>query len=298
MVALLLRRVLFSALVVLVASVIVFALVDGLGASESGGSPQARYAGWMGGLLRGNLGESSVQHASTASIIASRAWPTVLLMGSSLALTMMVAIPFGAYLATRRHSALDGAGRILFYAGYSLPGFWLGAILQLALGVYVASWVGANIFYTFGMHGSEGGVLDLLRHLALPLMTLSAAAMAQFARFQRGAMLETLSADYVRTARAKGLSRRMVHFKHALRNALLPTLTLFALSLGAISGGALVVEVVFAWPGLGLLLIDSLAKGDYEVVRALLMINVAFVVFFNLVADLAYAILDPRLTYD
>ena len=219
-------------------------------------------------------------------------------MGSSLALTVLLAVPFGAYSATRNRSALDRVGRAFFFVGYSLPGFWLGAILQLILGVYLAGWAGVRIFPISGIHNlGDGSSIDLIQHLILPVLTLSLASIAQFARFQRGTMMDALSADYVRTARAKGLRGRAVNYKHALRNALLPTVTLLALSMGAFSGGAVVIETVFSWPGLGFLLVDSLFKGDYQVLLALLEINMVFIVFFNLVADLTCVLLDPRVSY-
>jgi peptide/nickel transport system permease protein len=142
-----------------------------------------------------------------------------------------------------------------------------------------------------------GGVVDLLQHLALPVITLSVISVAEFSRFQRSAMLDVLASDYLRTARAKGLSQRVVYLKHALRNALLPTVTLVALSIGLIFGGAVITETVFAWPGLGFLLFDSLNKGDFNVARALLLIGAALVVFCNLVADIAYSFVDPRVSY-
>ncbi|WP_273845784.1 ABC transporter permease [Rubrobacter calidifluminis] len=295
MVGYLARRALFGLLTLFFASVIIFFVVGTLGQAvvTPGG-----YAAWAAGLLRGDLGTSLWQHASVDSVIALHVWPTVLLMGSSLALTVIVAIPFGTCAAIKRGGLLDNAGRAFFFVGYSLPGFWLGAILQLVLGIYLADWAGTRVFYVSGISTpGNGGVVDLLQHLVLPVITLSAASVAQFVRFQRGAMVDALASDYVRAARAKGLGRRGVYLKHALRNALLPTVTLFALSMGTISGGAIVIEAVFSWPGLGFLFVDSLAKGDYEVIRALAIINAAFVIFFNLLADVAYTLLDPRISY-
>ena len=289
---------------IFLASATIFVLMDALSQARVGWrfdptSLASGYAAWVGDLLHGNLGTSPLEHASVASIIARHVWPTVLLMGSSLALTAVLAVPFGAYSATRRNGLLDIAGRAFFFLGYGLPGFWLGVILQLVLGVYLVNWAGLHVFAISGMHDpGNSSLLDLLRHLTLPVVVLSLASLAQFARFQRGAMLEALSADYVNTARAKGLRERAVNYKHALRNALIPTATLFALSMGAISGGAVVIETVFSWPGLGFLLVNSLFTGNFEVLRALLLINVGFVIFFNLVADLAYAFLDPRVGYE
>jgi peptide/nickel transport system permease protein len=142
-----------------------------------------------------------------------------------------------------------------------------------------------------------GGVTDLLQHLILPVATLATISVATYSRFQRNSMLDVLTSDYLRTARAKGLSQRMIYFKHALRNALIPVVTLLALDIAAIFGGAVVTETVFAWPGLGFLLYDSIDKGDYNVARALLMISAALVILFNLVADLIYALVDPRVSY-
>lgn len=319
MFAYIVRKTLFSVLVLFLASIVFFVLVSLSGdpllnlkqnpriqqsdikrlTAEYGLDQPlpVQYGIWMGDMLQGNLGTSFEQSTSVNSIIARRIWPTVLLMGSSLIFTVVIAIPFGIYSAIRKYSALDNAGTFFSFVGYSMPTFWLGLILQLVLGVYLTSWAGVRIFYISGMTGT-GGLVDLLQHLTLPLLTLSVISVAEFSRFQRSAMLDVLSSDYLRTARAKGLSRRVVYLKHALRNALLPTVTVVALSMGAIFGGAVLTETVFAWPGLGFLLADSLFKGDYNVARALLMISAALIVFFNLVADIAYSLVDPRVSYD
>lgn len=303
MVAYLIRRTLVALLIVVLASVVIFLLMDGLTRSYGGimrgemafGPAHERYAAWIGELARGELGVSAFGERSVNEIVGEKLWPTVLLMGASLTVTVAFAIPFGIYSAIRRHGPLDNAGRTFFFVGYSMPGFWLGAMLQLVLGVYLTLWSGTRIFYVAGMTQPDGGgLLDLLRHLTLPVIALSLAGIAQFVRFQRGAMLEALASDYVKTARAKGLPARAVHLKHAFRNALIPTVTLLALSVGAVAGGAVVIEAIFGWPGLGFLLINSLISGDYEIVRALLMINALLIILCNLIADLSYAFLDPR----
>ena len=219
--------------------------------------------------------------------------------GGVATVTVVIAIPFGIYSAIKKYSALDNAGTFLSFVGYSMPSFWMGLILQLVLGIYLTSWAGVRVFYVSGMTSTTGsGIVDLLQHLTLPVLTLSAISIAEFSRFQRGAMLEVLTSDYLRTARAKGLSRRVVYLKHGLRNALLPTVTLVALSMGTAFGGAVIAETIFAWPGLGFLLSDAIFKGDYNVVRALLMIGAALIIFFNLLADIAYSLVDPRVSYD
>ena len=259
-----------------------------------------QYGIWMRDiLLHGDFGTSFKQNASVNSIMVVRIWPTVLLMGSSLIVTVLIAIPFGIYSAIKKYIALDNAGTFLSFVGYSMPTFWLGLILQLVLGVYLTTLAGQEIFYISGMTSPQGGgIVDLLQHLALPVITLSVISVAEFSRFQRSAMLDVLASDYLRTARAKGLSQRVVYLKHALRNALLPTVTLVALSIGLIFGGAVVTETVFAWPGLGFLLFDSLNKGDFNVARALLLIGAALVIICNLLADIAYSLVDPRVRFD
>jgi peptide/nickel transport system permease protein len=318
LIAYIVRKLIFSIGVFFLASIVIFGLValgpDPL--AELRQSPSIRaedleriaeryglndplyvqYGIWMGNMLQGDFGESFKQNAPVTEIIAPRVWPTVLLMGASLIFTVIIAIPLGIYSAIKKYSALDNAGTFLSFLGYSMPSFWLGLILQLVLGIYLADLAGRRIFYVSGM-STTGGFVDLLQHLTLPVITLSVISIAEFSRFQRGAMLEVLTADYLRTARAKGLSQRTVYLKHALRNALVPTVTLVALSMGTAFGGAVITETVFAWPGLGFLLADAIFKGDYNVVRALLMISAALIIFFNLVADIAYSLVDPRVSY-
>lgn len=319
MIAYIVRKVVFSLAVLFLASIVIFGLValgpDPL--AELRQNPSIRgedleriadryglndplyvqYGIWMGDMLQGDLGQSFKQQAPVTSIIAPRIWPTILLMGASLIFTVIIALPFGIYSAIKKYSALDNAGTFLSFMGYSMPSFWLGLILQLVLGIYLADWAGRRIFYVSGM-STDGGFVDLLQHLTLPVLTLSAISIAEFSRFQRGAMLEVLTSDYLRTARAKGLSQWTVYMKHALRNALIPTITLVALSMGTAFGGAVITETVFSWPGLGFLLSDAIFKGDYNIVRALLMISAALIIFFNLVADITYSLIDPRVRYD
>jgi peptide/nickel transport system permease protein len=322
MFAYIVRKTLFSVVVLFFSSIVIFGLValgpdpltelklnprvtqaDIERISDQYGLDQplpVQYGIWIRDIvLHGDFGTSFKQNTSVNSIIALRIWPTVLLMGTSLIVTVLIAIPFGIYSAIKKYSALDNAGTFLSFVGYSMPTFWLGLILQLVLGVYLTSWVGYRVFFISGMTSAEGGgIVDLLKHLALPVITLSVISVAEFSRFQRSAMLDVLASDYLRTARAKGLSQRVVYLKHALRNALLPTVTLVALSIGLIFGGAVVTETVFAWPGLGFLLFDSLNKGDFNVARALLLIGAALVVFCNLIADIAYSFVDPQVRYD
>ncbi len=322
MFAYIVRRALFSVVILFFASIAIFLLVSLSGdpLTDLRQNPRIRgedlqrlsaqygldqplyrqYLIWMGDLLRGDMGISFKQQAPVNEIIGRRVVPTLLLSGTSLLITLVIAIPLGIYQAISKYSRTDNIATILAFLGFSTPVFLLGLLLQLVFGIYVAEWTGQRIFYISGISDpySGGGFLDLVRHLVLPATTLAVISIAIFSRFQRSAMLDVLSSDYLRTARAKGLSRKSVYLKHALRNALIPTVTLLALSLGTLIAGSVITETVFAWPGLGFLFYDTLQKGDYNVARGILMILAVLIVFFNLVADLAYAVVDPRITYD
>ena len=254
-----------------------------------------QYLIWITDFLQGDMGRSYSQNTSVNSIVAPRIWPTVLLMGSSLLITVLIAVPFGVYSAIKKYSAADNVGTFLSFVGFSMPTFWLGLILQLVLGVYLTSWAGVRLFYTSGMRSGVGGFVDLLQHLALPAIALSVISVAQFSRFQRAAMLDVLSSDYLRTARAKGLSQRVVYLKHALRNALMPTVTLLALEMGLIFGGAVITETVFAWPGMGTWLVGAIRARDYPILQGgILFVSIVFVLV-NLVVDVLYAVINPRI---
>ncbi len=321
MITYVIRKVIFSVVVLFFASAVIFTLVSLSGdpLAELRNNPNiqqedlerlttqygldkplpVQYIIWLEDLLHGDLGVSFKQYTSVNEILGNRIFPTFLLMGSALIVTTIVAIPFGVYSAIKKYSPLDNAGTFFSFLGFSMPVFWLGLILQLVLGIYLASWAGVRIFYVSGMTSVDGGgLIDLLQHITLPVITLAIIEIATLSRFQRSAMLDVLSADYLRTARAKGLSQKAVYLKHALRNAMIPSITLLALKVGLIFNGAVITETIFAWPGLGFLLVDSLSKGDYNVARGILIISAALIVFFNLVADLAYSLVDPRVSYD
>jgi peptide/nickel transport system permease protein len=315
------RKALFSIVVLFVASAVIFVLVslsgDPLAELRTNPNVQqedierltaqygldqplpVQYLIWLGDVLHGDLGTSFKQYASVNSIIAPRIIPTFLLVGSALVVTAVLAIPFGVYSAIRKYTLADNAGTFLSFLGFSMPIFWLGLILQLVFGIYLTAWAGTRIFFVSGMTSvGDTGPIDLLQHLALPVTALAVIEVATLSRFQRSTMLDVISSDYLRTARAKGLSQRTVYLKHALRNAMIPSITLLALKVGLIFNGAVITESVFAWPGLGFLLVDSLNKGDYNVARGILIISAALIVVFNLVADLAYSLVDPRVSYD
>jgi peptide/nickel transport system permease protein len=223
--------------------------------------------------------------------IADRLPATLLLGASALALTVVVAIPLGILAAVRQYSVADRLISSLATIGYAIPSFLLGLYL-LFFGGVVLGW-----FPLFGMEsfGREGDPLDMGWHLILPVTSLAVQQIAGWSRYVRAAMLEVLHQDFVRTARAKGLPGRRVTFKHALRNALIPVITLIGLTIPSLLAGAAITEAIFTWPGVGLMGVDAVAQRDYPVVLAFVMIGGIGVVLGNLLADVAYAVADPRI---
>ena len=214
-------------------------------------------------------------------------------MGSSLFLTVVIAIPIGILGAVKQYSIADKVIAIIATIGYALPTFWLGIILRQVFAQQL------DLFPLFGKYsfGKDGDVLDLLWHLFLPVMTLTIVGVAGWSRYMRASMLEVLRADYIRTAKAKGLASSRVIFKHALRNALIPIVTLLGLTIPALLTGAAITEAVFTWPGLGGLGVSAVVERDYPVVLAFVMIGGAMVIVGNLLADVLYAVVDPRIKY-
>ena len=218
---------------------------------------------------------------------------TLQLMGVSLLLTIVISIPLGILGAVKQYSLADKATTIVATIGYALPTFWLGIILRQIFAQQL------DLFPLFGKNsfGKEGDILDLLWHLFLPVLTLTIVGVAGWSRYMRASMLEVLRADYIRTAKAKGLASSRVIFKHAIRNALIPIVTLLGLTIPALLAGAAITETVFTWPGLGNLGVSAVQERDYPVVLAFTMIGGAMVILGNLLADVLYAVVDPRIKY-
>ena len=218
---------------------------------------------------------------------------TLLLMGTGLLATITIAIPVGILGAVKQYSVADKAIAIFATIGYALPTFWLGIILRQVLAQQF------DLFPIFGMQsfGREGDVLDLLWHLFLPALTLTIVGVAGWSRYMRASMLEVLRADYIRTAKAKGLASSRVIFKHALRNALIPIVTLLGLTIPGLVAGAAITETVFSWPGLGFLGVAAVTERDYPVVLAFTMMGGTMVIIGNLLADVLYSAVDPRIKY-
>jgi peptide/nickel transport system permease protein len=268
-----------------------------------------QYFSQMGVYLHGDLGQS-VSGDSVSSVIAQKLPATLLLMGSSYLVQQMIALPLGVFAALRQYTFFDQLFTFVSYVGLSMPTFWLGLILifvfAVQLNVLPAGRVEDVTIPIFWSHSwfvalqqNSGLILgDLLRHLLLPATVLMVTGVAGDSRFMRGSMLEVIRQDYIRTARAKGLSPRVVIFKHAFRNALLPIITNIGLYLPALLGGAIITETIFSWGGLGYYYITAITSSDYPVIQALSMIGALAVLLANLLTDLAYAWVDPRIRYD
>jgi peptide/nickel transport system permease protein len=263
-----------------------------------------RYAAWLWSFVRGDWGISLTQQRPVMRVIADALPHTLLLSITSLLVTYLAGVALGAFQAMRRRSALDTGLTVGSLVVYGMPAYWLAIMLVLVFSYGAARWgwpawlrlpaMGVTAldaeFLTPGQR-----VVDRLRHLALPLATLGAIGAAGTARFVRGAVLDVRSLDFVRSARARGLSPRRVETRHVLRNALLPIITLLGLSLPALVSGTVFVEVIFAWPGMGRVMVSAVAARDYPVVTATTAIFALLVVAGNLLADLLYAAADPRL---
>jgi peptide/nickel transport system permease protein len=257
-----------------------------------------QYTRWARNFVRGDMGESFVTSRAVSTEIRSHLWNTIQLIIWGVVISAIVAVAIGVFSAVRQYSALDYAFTGLSFVGLSMPPFWFGliAIQFLSFELKEALGLKTPIFFSIGLHSAAGaGFGDYLRHLALPVLTLTIQIIAEWSRYQRASMLDVMSADYIRTARAKGLSEAKVIGKHALRNALIPLVTVMAVDIGALFGGLLVTEQIFSWPGMGKLFIDSLLNGDTNVLLPWLMVVAIFIIAFNLLADVLYSALDPRI---
>lgn len=250
-----------------------------------------RYLAWLGNLLSGDFGYSRLYNQPTMDILLPRLGNTVILMGLSFILALAIALPAGIYAATRPQSPVDHAINLIAFAGISVPPFWL-AILLIILFAVTLGWLPAG-----GM-GDGRDFWGDLRYLVLPVIALTIATVGGVIRFMRAAALEALRQDYVRTAQAKGLSGRQVVLGHVLRNAMIPVVTILALQMGNLFSGALITEQVFAYLGMGKTIYDAVTGNDYNVALAGLLLATLTTLLANLLADLAYGWLDPRIRFD
>ncbi|MTI95140.1 MAG: ABC transporter permease [Firmicutes bacterium] len=258
-----------------------------------------RYATWITEAVQGNLGYSTRYSRPVTQLISTRIVPTFLLTFSSMFISVLIAVPIGVFSSTRQYSKMDYFLTVLAMAGISIPVFFL-AILGLRLFAFDLGWVPLGGMVTAGrVHtGFFDYALDVLHHLIMPLAVLSAANIATYMRYTRSSMLEVVRQDYIRTARAKGLSEKVVIYKHALRNALIPVVTVFGLSLPFLFSGAVITETVFTWPGMGILNVEAVGTRDYPLLMGINLFLAILVLLGNLLADIMYAVVDPRIRYN
>jgi peptide/nickel transport system permease protein len=253
------------------------------------------------GILRGDFGFSFRNREPVLDEISQRLPNTIYLMVVTLFMVALAAIPIGVLSAIKQYSVFDIIATTLSFMGQAIPEFWLGLILILVFYVTLDNPItGESLFPSGGMYtiGAEFSIWDRLHHLILPVLMGMVGWIAWYSRFLRSSMLEVINQDYIRTARAKGQTERKVLYKHALKNALIPLVTMFALDFPYIFAGSLYVELLFSWPGMGRLFYDAATYRDYPILLAILIIGAGIVIISNLLADITYAYLDPRIRYE
>jgi peptide/nickel transport system permease protein len=250
-----------------------------------------QYVIWLGEVGRGNLGYSFFDRRPVGDILKERVWPTVELMGTALMLALVVGVPIGLIAAIRQYSLLDYASAVISLATISTPSFFLGLAA-----IYLFS-LKLNLLPTSGMFtaGAPRSIGDDLHHLLLPAAILGLNLSGPFVRYARSSLLEVIRQDYLTTARAKGLPARLVVLRHAFPNALIPLITVVGIQVPALFAGAVVIEQIFSWPGMGQLALASITQRDYPVLTGFILIVAVLVLVSNLLADLAYAVVDPRI---
>jgi peptide/nickel transport system permease protein len=251
-----------------------------------------RYWNWLTAAVGGDFGYSRLFSRPVLDVLPAYLGRTAILMGTSFVLSVAIAIPTGIWAATRPYSRADYAINLLSFAGISVPPFWLALLLIMLFAVGLG-WLPAGGMQTVGLES----LLDKARHLALPVLALTLLSVAGVTRYVRAEMIGVLRQDYVRTARAKGVPESSVVWRHALRNALIPVVTVLALDFGALFSGALITETVFAYPGMGKLIYDAILGNDFNLALVGLLFATLLTLLGNLLADLAYAKLDPRISY-
>jgi peptide/nickel transport system permease protein len=309
----LIRRLIFAVVVIVGVATISFALlhlipgspVDAILGTEA--TPESRaaleqqlgldkpvvvqYANWWGQVLRGDMGDSVMVKQPVTSLIRERLPVTIPLALLSMLIALVIAIPAGIISAIRRNTWIDGVVSVIAFAGLSIPGFWLGTLLILGFSV---RW---RIFPPGGYVSITNDPVDGLRHLILPAIALGATFAAVLTRMIRSSMLEVLGADYIRTARAKGQTEQRVLFSHALRNALIPAITIIGVQVGILLSGALIIEQIFSLPGIGRLTVQAVLDRDIPLLQGCMITIALIFVVVNLLTDLLYVYLDPRISY-
>lgn len=252
-----------------------------------------QYLTWLGSFLQGDWGTSYVSRRPVLEMLLERLPATLQLMAAALLLAVVVAVPLGVLAAVRRYTWLDYTLTVTSFVGLSVPVFWLGLMLIVVFTVQLGWLPGGGI----GPPGDDGGLMSRLRYLVLPAVTLAFVSVGFFTRYLRASMVEVLSSDHIRFARARGMASRRLHLRHGLRNASIPFVTVVAIHIPEYLVGAVVVETIFSWPGTGRLFWESAVRFDYPVLMGILVIGSVLVIVSNLLADVAYAVLDPRIRY-
>ena len=253
-----------------------------------------QYFVWLGQLLQGNMGYSIKSAQAVSNMIGSHLGPTLLLMGVSLLVSLIISVPAGIYSAVHQYSKGDYAVVTTSFVSSSIPGFFLSLLL-----VYIFT-IKLGVLPSSGMTtlGTESGFADVASHMVMPVIVLAVSMAGGNIRYIRSAVLEILQQDYLRTARAKGIGRFKVIYKHALRNALIPIVTVIGMQIPTLFGGAIIIEQVFSWPGLGLMTMSAISNRDYPVIMGVCLLSAVVVLVANLVTDILYALVDPTIQLD
>ncbi|MGD9856988.1 MAG: ABC transporter permease [Thermomicrobiales bacterium] len=248
-----------------------------------------QYLNWLGNVLRGDLGRSySFNNAPVLDLVTERMWATIQLQGIALMLALMIAVPVGIISATRQYSRLDNVVTVSSFVGLALPSFWLALLLQI--------WIGVKLGWLPVLSAGQANYdwPERAKYFVLPVAVAALPSIAYFARFMRSAMLEVIGQDYIRVAQAKGLPSRPVLFRHAFRNALIPMVTVIGLQLPQILSGTVIIEQIFAWPGLGDLAFNAITRRDYPVILGVTLVSGFAVMVASVITDFVYVVVDPR----
>ncbi len=312
------RRLLYMIPILLGVSLIMFLMIaampgDAVTAANAGGKMSAeklaqnrallgldkpvieRYFIWLGNAVRGNLGISLTYQVPVTKVIGNFVWNSFLLSVVSFALELLIAIPLGVIAARKQYSTFDNVTSVIAFAGISLPSFFLAMILRYVFSVKLG-WLPLDGMQTVGVEMSTGAhILDVMKHMLLPVLTLTVITAGGTMRYVRTSMLEVLNQDYIRTARAKGLPEKVVIYKHALRNGMIPIVTFIGNAIPGLFAGAIITETIFAWPGIGKVFYESIMMRDYLFMMGFNMFLAILTMLGNLLADILYSVVDPRI---
>lgn len=252
-----------------------------------------QYFKWLGELFQGNMGYSMITYQPVSNLIATHIGPTLLLMGVSLLVGLSIAVPLGVLSAVKQYSISDYTAMTASFLGISVPSFFLSLVLIYVFTVKL-NWLPSSGMVTMG---TNGGILDVIKHMILPCSVLVVSVAGRNIRYVRSSMLEILGQDYLRTAKAKGIKEFFIIGKHAMRNALIPIVTVLGMEIPVVFGGAVVIEQIFSWPGIGLLTMSSIMSRDYPTVMGLNLLAAVIVLVANLLTDLLYAVVNPTIQY-